>query len=396
MKVGFIGNTNNYPYTLALAMHEAGHEVQFLIDSVDQLGRPEGRFVGKQLPAEALSDLAPMRTWDVILPTRKRRKALRLLRKCDGVVANNWGIALAALAGKSCFVISTGSDLDMLANRAYLHEIPDEGKGIIGKLRSTAKRALYSRLIPLQRRGFRAAVGVEYAFPGVLPHGDVLLEEIGVSLDRRYCFMLTDLGELKRRPSPCNSPLRVLNVSRLNWKEPLPQGFSVLDNKRTDILLRGVRRYRDEGGNLELRLFRKGLHIAETQGLLSRLELEDITTWLPEMPQTEFIEEVAASDVIADHFGEGTVGIGARDAFALGRPVIAGGDVDVFSAYTGEKLPILNAKTPEQVAAGLRELSDSSVREQYADRGRAFAQRHMCSKNAVEAVIAALARNCPQ
>lgn len=394
MKIGFIGNMNNYPFTLALALREQGADVRFLVDSTYPLCRPEGRIAGTEGYGDWIFDLAPMRTWDVVLPTPKRRRALALLADRDAIVANNWGIALSALAGKPSFVISTGSDLDTLANAHYLDRIGEEGgPGWPSRLRNASKYWLYRRLIPLQREGFRRALGVEYAWPGVLPHGDRLLAEIGVAGERRHSFMLTDLDQLKRTPPPDNPVPRVLVVARVNWKEPLPPGFSVLDNKRTDIFLEGAARYVRSGQALQIRLFRKGLHLRETEALIARLGLDDHVVWLDEMPQTAFVRQIVEADIVADHFGEGTIGIGARDAFAIGRPVIAGGDPDQFRSHAGESLPIVNARDPAEVEAALHRLRDPRQRAAAADRSRGFAERHFSTANAARAMLDVFARS---
>lgn len=388
MKIGFIGNMNNYPFTLALALREQGADVRFLVDSTYPLCRPEARFAESGGYGDWIFDLAPMRTWDVVLPTPKRRRALRLLADRDAIVANNWGIALSALTDKPSFAISTGSDLDTLANEQYLDRIGEEGgANWSSSLRNASKHWLYRRLIPLQREGFRRALGVEYAWPGILPHGDRLLAEIGVARERRHSFMLTDLDQLKRTPPPGNPVPRVLVVARVNWKEPLPPGFSVLDNKRTDIFLEGAARYVRSGHPLQIRLFRKGLHLRETEALIARLGFDEHVVWLDEMPQADFVRQIAEADIVADHFGEGTIGIGARDSFAIGRPVIAGADPALFQDHAGESLPIVNARDPGEVEAALHRLRDPRLREEVADRARRFAERHFSTASAARVIL---------
>lgn len=393
MKVGFIGNANNYPFTLAQSMRRLGVEVRFLVTSIAPLDRPEARF-----GADAVSygdwafDLAPMYSWDSVLPTPKRTRAQELLRDCDAIVANGVMIALAARQDKPLFVICSGSDLEMAANPAYLGEICNEGRGDLrSRLRSEVKRWLYRRLIPAQRAGFRKAAGLEYALPGILPHGDELLRDIGVDDSRRFAFMLTDLEKVPKTPLPDNERLRILCVARLNWCNPLPPGFSVLDNKRTDILLNGVAEFkRQSSEEFELVLPTKGLHVAETRHLVEQLGLSENTVWLPEQTQAEFMKEMQAADIIADHFGEGAIGMGARDAIALGRPVIANGKPEIHRAFLGEPLPIFQAQRPDEIAAALLELQDRALRDQLADRARGFAERHFSAEIAAKTILSLL------
>lgn len=46
MKIGFIGNANNYPFMIARAMRKMGHEVLFIVDrdKSEPLNRPENRY----------------------------------------------------------------------------------------------------------------------------------------------------------------------------------------------------------------------------------------------------------------------------------------------------------------------------------------------------------------
>jgi glycosyltransferase involved in cell wall biosynthesis len=390
LRIGFIGNTVNYPFTLAAALVKRGVDVRMLLIDPEEQMRPSPEAILRHSGREGwVYDVAPLRTWDVILPTVQRRRALRLLRDCDAIVANSWGIALAATIDRPLFVISTGSDLDTLANPDYLHEIGAEGaSGLLARARRTAKRWLYRRLVPLQREGFCRAVGVEYAWPGVLPHGDALLAGMGISADRRYCFSLTDLDELARQPQSDNTPLQLLGIARVNWKLPLWAGASVLDNKRTDLLLRGVARHYERTGHaIDLRLFRKGRHIAETERLAEELGIASQLTWLEQGSREMFRAAVIAADVVADHFGEGTMGTGGRDAFALGRPVLAGGDVNAFMTSVGEPLPVVHATNAESIADAIERLKDPAERNTVADRARSYAERHFSADTAADTVL---------
>ena len=41
MKIGFLGNANNYPFMLARALKRAGHDVRFVVDRKNLLDRPD-------------------------------------------------------------------------------------------------------------------------------------------------------------------------------------------------------------------------------------------------------------------------------------------------------------------------------------------------------------------
>ncbi|MEJ7607910.1 MAG: hypothetical protein WKF37_16975 [Bryobacteraceae bacterium] len=185
---------------------------------------------------------------------------------CDAIVANGYGISLAARMEKPMFVICSGSDLEMLASKQYLEDISGEGRDDIrSRLRRRIKAWLYKRLVPLQREGFRRAVGVEYALPGILPYGDALLTDIGVSEEHRHAFMLTDLQEVPKTPLPCNGDCASsvwrgsIGASRCR---PGSQSSTTSAMIFCFTASRVRRRHRTP---IELRLVNKGLHVRETR-----------------------------------------------------------------------------------------------------------------------------------
>ena len=44
MRIGFIGNQNNYPFMLARGLRRLGHDVRVVIDRPEPLDRPESRY----------------------------------------------------------------------------------------------------------------------------------------------------------------------------------------------------------------------------------------------------------------------------------------------------------------------------------------------------------------
>lgn len=390
MKIGFVCNTNNYPFALALAMRRQGADAVAIIDSLSPLHRPEFRFPAEDIGyGEWVIDLAPLRLWDAVFPTPRHRTAQRVLRGCDAIVATGVGIGLAAQLGKPLFAIAAGSDLDVMADEEHLRTLTMAAGGTLSeRMSGLAKAWFLRRLAPWQQLGFSSAVGVEYTLPGLLPHGDALLDRFGVAPARRHAFMLVDLEKVKRRPLPQNRRLRVLGMARLQWVKPFPPGFTVLDDKANNNLLIGIAQYRQRRrAHLELRLPRKGQHVAQTERLVHELGLQDIVTWLPEMGQKEFSEEVAAADIVVDTLGEGTIGMGAREAMALGRPVIANGKPEIFAGHLGEPLPVAQARSPAEVAAQLEALDQREARQQLADRARAFAERYFSAERAAATIL---------
>ena len=118
MRIGFIGNTNNYPFMLARAMRKLGHDVDFVVSSSDPLERPEYRYADISYPYPAwIHDLSPIRIRDILLfGSPARRRILKVLRHCDAIVANSFGPALLPELPIPSIALLTGSDLYAHAN----------------------------------------------------------------------------------------------------------------------------------------------------------------------------------------------------------------------------------------------------------------------------------------
>jgi glycosyltransferase involved in cell wall biosynthesis len=394
VRIAFLGNTNNYPFALALALRDLGHDVLLLVDQTSPLHRPESR---RAETADAygqwVRDVSPVRARDVVLPTRRRRSIVRLLKSADALVLNGFGPAFWHHVRAPSLVILTGSDLETYADegklRSFLRQSRRRGfAGVIDRIR----HSVIARIAALQREGIASAAAVEYSFPGMLPEGDALLDGLGVTPERRRCFFLTDLDLLRAVPPPHNAVFRIFSASRLNWVRPMPAGSSTLDQKGTDVMLRGVARFRERVGRpFELRLVKKGLHVRETLALAGELGLDDCITWLEEMPLRDVYAEFTAADVVLDHFGSGSIGVAARDAMALGRPVIANAKPAIFARHLGAPSPILHAETEDDVATHLASLAgDRALRERLSVEGRRFAEAHFEPHAAARDVVATL------
>ncbi|HKS58444.1 MAG TPA: glycosyltransferase [Steroidobacteraceae bacterium] len=391
MKIGFLGNTNNYPFALATALRDLGHEIVFVVDRAEPLHRPESVDPGlRGAYGDWLHDVAPLRVRDALLPTHKNRRVIALLRDVDALVLNGSGPSFWPALRRPAIVILTGSDLDLYGDaRALRSAVRSSRRVLVAALR----HPLVARFGQLQRAGISGALAVEYSFPGMLPHGDALLQKLGVASDQRRCYMLTDLAALLPQPQPNNERLRIFSATRLNWVQPMPPGSSVLDAKGTDVMLRGIARWLERTGReVEVRLVKKGLHVAETIECVRALGLERRITWLEQMPLRVLHEEFMAADVVLDHFGAGSIGVAARDAMALARPVVANVKPEIFRTHLGEEIPVLQAASEVEIAAQLERLAaDPALRAQLGIASRAFAERHFSPVVAARDVVATLA-----
>lgn len=405
MKIGFFGNTNNYPFIVARAMRRLGHEVIFIIDrgketKWDQLNRPENRYSDITYPyPDWIYDMSPVDFWyDLSSSTAKKlEEVIQLLRTCDAVFLNQHGPSLLPYIQKPAIVHLTGSDLEVLANFDYAMDQsksfqPDK-KIDWWKIRSRyhylrekqkIKKKFFS-LVKDQRMGISLASAVIYFAKGLIPHGDKMLAELGVTDERRLYFGMTDLEKILPKSSPQNSTIRLFNVARINWKPNSSLIYSsLLDNKGTDILIHGLNLfYQNTQTSLDIRLVKKGNDIEATQELIEKLGLSQQVTWLEEMSQQEVFQEYEKADIVVDNLGPGLWGMGALDAMATGRPVIANVRPDLIDPYIGEPSPICQATTPQEVCQQLQKLVfNAQERERIGLASRQYAEKYFSANHA--------------
>jgi hypothetical protein len=381
VKIGIFGNTNNYPYRLALGLRQIGVEATLLVNRREPLHRPENRdpALAKGYPHWIL-DCSDLGEDEFVIESTKLGPALNyLLHESSGVLLNDLGPSLAEVGSVPSIALLTGSDLTYYgsyeaAKGREAGWAPDFAASAWGRLASRK----WAELVERQRRGIRSARGVSFGLPGMIPEADELLHEIGVPDDRRFSVYLADTQDLAPEPPPLRRRLRVLNGARLNWVEPMPAGFTAQDNKRTDIILHGFASYLAAGGEGELVLVEKGLHVEQTRQLVEGLHLSGNVRWLREMSLTRFLEEVRAADVVCDQLGPSFPGMTGLDAMALGRPVLANFRLDLLQRQYPDSWPVLNAESPDHVCRHLLRMFESpDERTSLGASAARFARAHL-------------------
>lgn len=397
MKIGFLGNANNYPFRLGRALRALGHEVFFFVDRPrsEPRHRPECHYADVPYPypdwIREVEPLGPIQL--VVMPARRHKRILRLLETCDGVVLNGLALSLGPLLHLPTIGLLTGSDLDVYANPGSVRILAaaagrfDAVPGV-----RLLKRMLFGRLVQHQRAGIAKCRLVDFAIPGLLPHADALLDGIGVERQRRASFMLTDIKSLPLRRDCGDETFRIFCATRLQWRRPVAgANVSPLDAKGTDVMLEGLRKFVAQAHQpVQIHLIRFGADAAEVERNVVEMGLGSNVHWHAELTQAEFLDAMAQADVVLENFGkEGCIGMAGRDAIAMGIPVIAWGKSDVFERTLGEPLPIYEALTPDEICARLIEIVDdpSDVARNSA-RARAFAARWFSPRRAAERCVA--------
>lgn len=400
MKIGFLGNANNYPFMLARAIKRFGHEIVFVVDSESRLNRPEGRYKEITLLYPSwIVDCSPLDLWQYPPNFSQTEKVVRILQECDALVLNEFGISLWGRLQKPAFALLTGTDLEVLADPQYA----DFSVGDMGEFMSPLKklwrwkqgrnkrklRAHLLHLIGEQRNAIRHAVGVNYFPQGMLPNADRLLAGLGVDDDRRVFFIQSDIERYKYAPYPNNRPLRLFNVARIQWRKPDSDFICELDYKGTDVLIRGLGMFvRENKIPIEIRLVKKGVDLEFTRQLIEAEGLAANVTWLEELDQITLYEEYKNADIVSEHFGKGSIGMGALDAMAVGRPVIANSSPEIFARALGEPPPICHATTAEEVRGQLVRLAvDRNLREAIGKQSRSYVEKYCTPERAARIVL---------
>lgn len=400
MKIGFLGNANNYPFMLARAMRLLGHDVVFVVDSEMRLNRPESRYEEIALPYPSwIVDCSPLNLWDFPPIATRVEEAIGTLKQCDALVLNEFGPTLWQAVRKPAFALLTGTDLEVLADPQYADFVAGDNVGHMGLLQKLlswkqlrSRRNLrnhFLRLIEAQRSGIRSAAAVNYFPAGMLPNADRLLQELGIEANRRVFFMQADIEHYEYSSYPENRTLRLFNVARITWRKPREHFICELDYKGTDVLIRGLGMFvRESGMPIEIRLVRKGADVEAARELVEEEGLAPCVTWLDELDQSMLHEEYRNADIVTEHFGQGSIGMGALDAMATGRPVIANASPEIFRKALGETPPICHATSPEQVRDQLLRLAaDRGARADIGRQSRAYVEKYFTPERAARIVI---------
>ncbi len=427
MRVGFIGNQNNYPFVLARALQRRGHDVRVVIDQQHPLDRPECRYADVPFPyPDWIREVAPVEMGDVVFQTSRWRTALDHVRDCDALVLNKFGYDAATRLPVPAFCLTTGGDVEFWANpdaaeafacaidgqpharewirRAMQLERVDWPSlaGVIDAaptpVRRMALKQLFRMFVRRQRAGLRRAIAISGLPDGVSPAMAAVLGACRAANAPRLHLMMADIGWIAPQPPPVNPVLRVFNAARILWKGPFPPLVGDWESKGTDVMLTGVALWhRRTGRAIDLRLVEKGASVAATKDLVRALGIEPLVSWQPELTQAGVFDEYVRADIVTEQCGTHVLGMAGVEAMAAGRPVIANGRPELYTSLSGP-YPVAQAATAEEVAAQLDRLSDPAVRARVGADGRRFVEQHLSPDAAARQVesllLSAVAARC--
>ena len=378
--ITFFGNTNNYPYLLVSGLRRLGHDARLVVNQAEPLHRPES--ADPKLAAGYpywLHDCSHLPEADFVAESTAISDTLNFVAASHYAVLNHLGPSLAARLDIPHLALLTGSDLTYYANPATVDTRsrswdPDFQRSPGGVL----AREKWTAFIERQRCGIATSRAVSFPPRGWVAEADALLSDIGIDDQRRFSLFVCDTLVLSYSETYPGEKLRVLNGARVNWKKPLPAGFSTQDDKGTDVLIRGFAEFLSHGGKAELRMVKKGIHVEETRELARLLGVDGAVTWLDEMPLSAFRDEMRRADIVCDQFGSSFPAMTAFEAMALGKPVLGNFQLDWFKTEYGDAAPVCQAANAQEVAQQLEQLVRSPERmKSLGWAAREFATKHL-------------------
>lgn len=416
MRIGFIGNQNNYPFMLARGLRARGHEVRVVIDQQHPLDRPESRYRDVAYPyPEWIREIPDVQMADLVFHTERWRAALDFVRDCDALVLNKWGYDAASRLPIPAFCLTTGGDVEFFANPNAAEafacntdrlERPGDWvrsamalervdwrslASLVDRAPAPVYRALYKQLFRMfvrrQRAGLAKAVGLSGLPDGVSVETAQVLRECRAPGVPRLHLLMADIDWIVPTPPPANPVLRVFNAARVLWQRPFPPLVGEWESKGTDVMLKGVALWhRRSGRRVDMRLVEKGGSVAATKDLIRALGIEHLVSWQPELTQAGVFAEYAAADIVTEQCGSHVLGMAGYEAMAAGRPVIANGRPDLYASLPPGPPPVAQAATPEEVAAQFDRLSEPAERARVSAAGRRFVERHLSVDDAARQV----------
>lgn len=400
MRIGFIGNANNYPFMLARALIRLGHDVVFIVshDKSVPLDRPENKYDDISPYPAWIIDLSRLELWNYAVSSSQKSQVVDILQTCDVIILNQYYICLAPEIMKPCIILLTGTDLLTCSRLDHVDEMTDVSCCYEPYTEDFSfVRKFYQARVDAQRFGVKNALFVNFYPKGSSSEVDNLLSEIGVADENRSSFLMTDTFHIPYCELPHNDRLRVFCATRLTWDRTKPPSYTVLDYKGSDVMIKGIGLFIKSGGDAEVHLIKKGAHITETLELAEKAGVSDHLIWHDEMTQKEVYEQYRLCDIVIEQLDKnlkGLLGMSGLDAMATGRPVIAyDHSYSPFTKAFPGASPICHAATPQEVCDQLIMLSDYETRKKTGRYARQCVEEKFSSDSAAKFIDSFLRMN---
>ena len=383
MKIGFLGNTNNYSFIIASQMREMGCEVVLYVDYPAEVtvNRPEhfSSEIKYPYPEWIKEDLWLRNSLYTHFPNIFSRKVIRELNTCDAVILNDYGHRFKNFIKPSVLSISmfSGGDLEIMADYDNVRNM----RMVNPKLRfvpAFIKKAYADFSVNQLRKGISKASLISYFPKGLIPNGEQFLSEIfpGDNYPRFNHFHVITEGFNYVAP-PDNDIFRIFSFTRFMWKTPFPPGRTIYENKGNDIMLKGIALFlKTYKKPLDIHFVEKGLHLQESKDLIEELGFSDMVTWHKEMPFHELKDHIGKADVVFEQTGKHYIS-GGLYAMLMGRPLIGNARPEVFEPLLNEPTPVCHVLTAEDICNWLQKLTtDKALLHSIGLRSREYVLKH--------------------
>ena len=176
---------------------------------------------------------------------------------------------------------------------------------------------------------------------------------------------------LRRR---LNSDFIVFHPSRQHWEQRRHPDWE----KGNDIFIKGFARFVEEVDPRAAGVFVEwGQKVDESKALLRDLGVAERVLWIPPQPNVSMIRYIVACDLVADQFYLGAFGSTMPKALLHGCPAMLYLEEQRHRWCLPEMPPVVNARTPQEVFAGLKHLYDDvDYRRRLIETGRRWYDRY--------------------
>jgi len=188
--------------------------------------------------------------------------------------------------------------------------------------------------------------------------------------------------------------------ARASWEAQAGRGVFVLTTCRIDSQVKGygepmfrtlfeVARQRPE---IRFVLLAWGAHAERLRQLTSAADVAKQFLILPPVGKRRLIDYYRSCDVVLDQLVYGYYGATALEAAAVGKPIVMHQRTEHYAPlYENDLAPVVNVRTPDEVAAALKRLTDdSALRAELCKESRAWLVRNHGQQRAMPILMALL------
>lgn len=390
----FLGSMNAMPMMYALELRKRKLNVQYLVDAPksDALSRPESHFSEISYPYPDW--IKEVRVRSLLLVSIMPKLFYKLLEnkfnfnELTHVFLSGYYIAMAPYfrnKGIAVQHLTYGADLDFFCNRNKLCDLQVEfyDKSFTKYLPKFIANEMIKKSVENHIYGAQCSQNL-ICFPkGFSESGDQViayLEKKGVTYLPRLDVSL-DIFKGHDYEFNCNdSGLTVLCAARFHYFN------RVGENKGNDVIIKGISNFVKDypGAIARVIFFNKGPDLQMAKDLCITLGISKYVDWLDPVPMTDLIKIFKKSDVCFDQVGDHWVSAVGIYALLMGKPTIANSEKLRFIFPTD---PILDAKTPEQIAAHLKDLIDEKYRKAVSLASREFAVKSFLPNKIIDSIF---------